>query len=289
MENAQNSVVGNSNLFSTDEEQAARYLRKKNLDRVNSLSKEVRPRVTLYTRVVKRMLDVIIAVPAFLFLLPFNAVFAICTFFDVGMPILYKQTRVGKNGKHFTIIKFRNMNEEKDSDGRLLPPSQRVTKFGRFMRKFSLDELLNFWSVIKGDMSIIGPRPQPVFVYERMSERHKLRSIVRPGLECPRVIHVENEEIFKYQRTFENDVWYVENISFATDCKMIFMLVKMVFSLKKRENQASGNSITYFVGYDENGNAMSMRNYRNDYHSNYQDAKQQNQDMPQQQESVVGA
>jgi lipopolysaccharide/colanic/teichoic acid biosynthesis glycosyltransferase len=212
--------------------------------------------------VIKRILDIIISLPAFIILLPFNAVFAACTFFDVGRPIIFKQTRSGKDGKPFVMVKFRNMNEKKDADGRLLPPSQRVTKFGRFMRKFSLDELLNFWSVLKGDMSIIGPRPQPVFIYERMSERHKIRGAVRPGLECPRMIHVPDEDIYKFQRTFENDIWYVENCSFLTDCKMLIALVKMVFAMGKRGDQAAGKGITYFVGYDGNGRAVSLRNYK---------------------------
>ena len=155
------------------------------------------------------------------------------------------------------------MNMKTDADGNLLPPSQRVTKFGKFMRKLSLDELMNFWSVLKGDMSIIGPRPQPVFIHERMSNRHQMRSAVRPGLECPRMIHVPEEEIFRYNRTFENDIWYVENLSFWLDVKMLFALVDMVFSFKKRSNQAKGKGITYFIGYNEKGQAMSLINYRN--------------------------
>ncbi|MDE6789656.1 MAG: sugar transferase [Ruminococcus sp.] len=287
MKTEQGSVIGNSALVSVNEERVAQLLREKNLDYVNSISKEVHPKNTLYTRAIKRLLDLIVSIPVFIVLLPFNAIFAVCTFFDVGSPIFYKQTRVGKNAKKFTMVKFRNMNEKKDADGRLLPPSQRVTKFGRIMRKFSLDELLNFWSIIKGDMSIIGPRPQPVFVYERLSDRHKHRSDVRPGLECPRMIHVEKEDIFRYQRTFENDVWYVENVSFATDCKMIFMLVKMVFSFKKRGNQASGNGITYFVGYDETGTAMSMKNYQNDYKSGNYDSAESESEKTNYEESVV--
>lgn len=262
MDISETSVQGNANMFSMDEENTVDYLREKNLDYTNQISERVHPKNTVYTRVIKRVLDVLISLPVFIVLLPFNAIFAVCTFLDVGRPIIFKQTRSGKDGKPFIMVKFRNMNEKKDSDGRLLPPSQRVTKFGRFMRKFSLDELLNFWSVLKGDMSIIGPRPQPVFLYERMSVRHKMRSAVRPGLECPRMIHIPDEEVYKYQRTFENDIWYVENCSFLTDCKMFFALVRMVFALRKRKNQASGKGITYFVGYDGNGRAISLKNFK---------------------------
>lgn len=262
MEVSKTNVQGNANMISMDEERTVAYLREHNLDYTNQVSESVHPKNTVYTRVIKRALDVLISLPVFIILLPFNALFAVCTFLDVGHPIIFKQTRLGKDGKPFVMIKFRNMNEKKDADGRLLPPSQRVTKFGRFMRKFSLDELLNFWSVLKGDMSIIGPRPQPVFIYERLSERHKMRCAVRPGLECPRMIHVPDEEIYKYQRTFENDIWYVENCSFWTDCKMLFALVKMVFAMSKRGSQASGKGITYFVGYDGNGRAISLKNYK---------------------------
>ena len=254
--------VGNSNLVSNEEEEAVRILKEKNLQHKNETSPKANPRVSFYTKYGKRFLDILIALPAFIILLPFNILFGICTFFDVGMPIFYRQTRVGKDGKTFTLIKFRNMNNKTDADGKLLPPTKRVTKFGKFMRKFSLDELLNFWSVLKGDMSIIGPRPQPEFIYERMCERHKMRSALRPGLECPRVIHVPGEEICLFQRTFENDVWYVENCSFLLDIKMVWMLVKMVFSMEKREKQASGKGISYFVGYTEDGIAIGMNNYR---------------------------
>ena len=256
---------GNSSLISNEEERVAQQLREANLQHTNDISKPVHFKETFYTRYGKRALDILIALPAFIVLLPFNIVFGICTFLDVGRPIFYLQTRVGRGGKRFTMVKFRNMNNKTDADGKLLPPSQRVTKFGRFMRKLSLDELLNFWSVLKGDMSIIGPRPQPVFIYERMSDRHKMRTAVRPGLECPRMIHAPGEEICKFQRTFENDVWYVENVSLALDIKLVLQLVKMVFTFEKRGAQAVGKGISYFVGYNEDGVAISMNVYRELY------------------------
>lgn len=255
-------TVGNSALASKEEEYVADLLRKQNLEYVNAISAEVHPKNTLYTRVFKRVLDIMISFPACVILLPFNTALAVCTLLDVGRPILFKQTRVGMGGRYFTMVKFRNMNNKTDPDGKLLPPSQRVTGFGRAMRKFSLDELLNFWNVLKGDMSIIGPRPIPVFIYERMSERHKCCVAVRPGLECPRVIHVDSEETYKYQRTHENNIWYVENVSFLLDIKMVFRLVRMVFSFKRRDSQARGKGMTYFVGYDGEGHAMSLKNYR---------------------------
>lgn len=255
-------TIGNKNLVSMEEEKIAKLLREKNLAYTNKISRKVNVRNTIYTRYIKRLLDVVISFPIVIVLTPLNLFFALCTLIDVGRPIIYKQTRVGKDGKNFTLVKFRNMNNKTDQDGRLLPPSERVTKFGKFMRKFSLDELLNFWSVLKGDMSLIGPRPAPVFIYERMSDRHKMRCAVRPGLECPRVVKIDGEDICKYQITYENDIWYVENISFFTDIKLFFLLVKMVFSFKRRAEQAEGHGVSYFVGYDEKGYAISMIKYR---------------------------
>lgn len=255
-------TYGNKNLASNEEKTAVEYLREHFLEQTNKMSVAVHPRKSFYTKFGKRCLDILISLPAFIILFPFNLIFGICTFFDVGRPVFFKQSRMGMDEKTFTMVKFRNMNEKMDKDGNLLPPSQRVTKFGKVMRKLSLDELLNFWSVLKGDMSIIGPRPQPVFIHERLSERHKMRTAVRPGLECPRMIHVPEEEIFKYNRTFENDIWYVENVSFLLDVKMILALVKMVFSFGKRGNQAKGKGVSYFVGYNEKGQAMSLIDYK---------------------------
>lgn len=248
---------GNKSLISNQEQAMADKLRRLNLDRVNKMSKPVHPKDTLYLRYGKRAIDIILSFIACVVLLPFNLVFGICTFFDVGRPIFYRQTRCGLNGKTFLLTKFRNMRNTTDENGHLLPASQRVTRFGRFMRKYSLDELLNFWSILKGDMSLIGPRPLPMFFHERMSDRHQMRTMVRPGLECPRMIDMTEEEFGYYQLQFENDVWYVENVSFLTDLRMVLELVKMVFHITERSKHAEVG--TYFVGYDENGIALSLR------------------------------
>lgn len=257
------STIENKDIISIEEEWVSQILQEKNLDYANRVAEKVYPRNTIYTRIIKRALDIMVSLPVFIVLLPLNCFFALCTFLDVGNPILYKQTRVGKDGKFFTIVKFRTMIDKRDEYGKLLPPSQRVTKFGLFMRKFSLDELLNFWSVLKGDMSIIGPRPLLAFTYEHMNERHKMSTAVRPGLECPRVISVKCKNGSMYQQSYENAVWYVENVSFWTDIKMLCLLVKMVFSLHKREKQAHG--VSCFVGYDDDGCAISLNKYKELY------------------------
>lgn len=267
---AMGKTVGNA-ISSSKEEYIAQVLKEQNLARVNRESAQVKPKKGLYASFIKRLLDFVLGLIAFIVVSPINLVLAICTFFDVGRPIIFKQTRVGKDGKQFQIIKFRNMTNATDENGNLLPASQRVTKFGKFVRKYSLDELLNFWSVIKGDMSIIGPRPLPVFFEERFSERHKMRTAVRPGLECPRVIKDDSKP--KYQVQFENDIWYVENVSFRTDLYLIWLLVKMVFDTEYRSMGASAGS--YFVGYDENNNATGLKGFcreHPEYEKQYEEA-----------------
>ena len=248
------NITGNKGLSSSKEDFIAAILREQNLENVNKNSPGVHPQNGIYVRYIKRFFDIIVSLIMLIILLPVNLLLAICTFFDVGRPIIFKQTRIGKDGKLFEMIKFRNMTNDTDENGNLLPASQRITKFGKFVRKYSIDELMNFWSVLKGDMSIIGPRPLPVFFEERYSERHRMRNAVRPGLECPRVF--DDETLPKYQVRFENDIWYVEHVSFITDIKMVFLLVKMTLNFKKRTNAAGGAG--YFVGYDEHGYAISM-------------------------------
>ena len=134
------------------------------------------------------------------------------------------------NGKTFTLVKFRNMTNATDENGNLLPANQRVTKMGEFVRKTSLDELMNFWSVFKGDMSLIGPRPLATNYTSRFSERHKRRDAVRPGLECPFLTPSDHKRTWTEQ--FENDIYYVENLSFKLDVRMVIALFKAVFDRK---------------------------------------------------------
>ena len=238
-----------------------------NKDWVNKTSAPVHPKKSFYAKYIKRPIDLIIIVPVFTVLLPVIFGIGIVTFFDVGSPIIFKQMRTGKDGKPFYLVKFRNMTNEKDEFGNLLPPSQRVTKWGAFVRKHSLDELLNFWSILKGDMSIIGPRPLPASFDERYSDRHKMRTAVKPGLECP-TLDVSNG-VRLYQEQFENDIWYVEHISFITDIRMVFALVKLVFNSKERGDHATVGG-GEFVGYNDDGIAFSMRRIPDKYEKAYQ-------------------
>lgn len=259
-----------NNIFSEEEELMATFLKEKNLEYANSIAAEVHPKDTFYTRYGKRLLDLIIITPVIIVLSPVYLLLSIFNFINMGLPIFYKQTRYGYNGRFYDIIKFRSMRNVYTKDGRQLEPSQRLTRYGRVIRKLSLDELPNLINIFKGDMSIIGPRAVPVFYMERMTERHKMLSAVRPGLECPRMIKINSEdEISNYFLTFENNIWYVENVSFVTDMKMIFSLVKMVFTFKERTKRAGGTS--FFVGYDEKGRAISMTLAKKIYEKEYAD------------------
>ena len=245
----------------------AKMAARDNLKRVNEQSRPVHPRNSFYAAHLKRIIDLIIVIPVFTALLPINLVLGIITFFDVGHPVFFKQKRTGKDGKTFDLVKFRNMTNAKDEFGNLLPPSQRVTKWGKFVRKYSLDELLNFWSILKGDMTIIGPRPLPSSFDERYSNRHKMRTAVKPGLECPSLEY--NGKVRLYQEQFENDIWYVEHISFLTDIKLTIALFRMVLDSKERGDHAEVGGGD-FVGYDENGVAFSMRRIPKKYEDEYQ-------------------
>lgn len=228
---------------------------KKRLSAINKKNAPVHPRKSFYTEVTKRILDLGLSSVALTITLPFNVIFGIITYFDVGDPIFFVQDRVGKNGKIFKMIKFRNMTNATDENGELLPPEQRITKFGRFMRRTSMDELLNFWSIFKGDMSIIGPRPLLPEYTDRYSERHKMRLCVKPGLECPQWKPIDH--VYTWQDQFENDVWYVENISFVVDCKMIGKLLHFMLDRKSADARADVKR-GIFMGYSKEGKAISL-------------------------------
>lgn len=245
----------------------AKMAARDNLARVNAVAEAVHPRRTLYSEKVKRGLDLAIGIPAFVVTLPVNLVIGVGTLLDVGRPIFFKQARLGKDDVPFNLVKFRNMTNDTDEHGNLLPASERTTQFGAFVRKYSLDELLNFWFVVKGDMSIIGPRPLPVEFLERYSDRHRARTAVRPGLECPSL--GSDGHVRLYQEQFENDVWYVENVSFATDCRMLAALFKMVFNKGERADHARVGG-GYFVGYGADGQAFSMRRIPEEYEREYE-------------------
>ncbi len=234
----------------------ADYLAATRLPSINAKLEPVTPRDTLYTRVGKRIIDIGVSSVVLGITLPINAVFAVATLIDVGRPILFRQKRAGKDGITFDLVKFRNMTNQKDERGELLPASERVTAWGKIMRKSSLDELLNFWSILKGDMSIIGPRPLPPEYVGRYNRRHRARLAVNPGLECP-PRHLAQDRKWTWQEQFDNDVWYVEHVSLRTDLYLVLCLVRYALDRRSKETRASAMRGT-FMGYDENGTAITF-------------------------------
>ena len=223
---------------------------------VNAKMGPLKVRNTFYTRYGKRALDILISSVALVLTSPVNLVLAVCTFFDVGRPIFFRQQRIGRDLKPFTIIKFRNMKDERDANGNLLLGKDRVTKFGRIVRRTSLDELLNFVSIFRGDMSVIGPRPLPDAYTDFMTDRHRGRYSVRPGLECPFMRPLDHKITWGEQ--FDNDAWYAENVSFFLDVRMVFALVRAVFD--PRGASMRGNSVRgSFMGYHADGTSINSQ------------------------------
>ncbi|WP_419876415.1 sugar transferase [Candidatus Pristimantibacillus sp. PTI5] len=187
----------------------------------------------------KRMFDLIISCLLLLVLSPVIAMTAILVRFKLGSPILFKQQRPGLHGVPFYVYKFRTMTSEKDSLGNLLPDHLRLTAFGSLMRKFSLDELLQLVNVIKGELSLIGPRPLLMEYLPLYNEQQAKRHLVRPGITGWAQIHGRNA--VSWEARFEHDVWYVENQSFLLDIKILLLTVKKVL---KSEGVSNGNHVT---------------------------------------------
>lgn len=182
----------------------------------------------MYRRIIKPSLDFAIALVGFLALSPIFLLVMIGLFFsNNGRPFFY-QLRPGKNQKIFRIIKFKTMNDKKDKNGNLLPDGDRLTPIGSFVRKTSLDEIPQLINVIKGDMSLIGPRPLLPKYLPLYNERQKRRHEIKPGITG--WAQVNGRNAISWGKKFELDVWYVDNISFLLDLKIIFLTIKKVFA-----------------------------------------------------------
>jgi len=176
----------------------------------------------------KRIFDLIFALTAFLLLLPIMILLVLLVWPKLGYPVFFKQLRPGLKGRVFNIYKFRTMTNECDSNGILLPDSRRLTQFGRFLRSTSLDELPSLWSVLKGDMSLVGPRPLLVEYLPLYSERQSRRHEVRPGVTG--WAQVNGRNAISWDEKFELDVWYVDNQSIWLDVKILWLTVKKVIA-----------------------------------------------------------
>jgi lipopolysaccharide/colanic/teichoic acid biosynthesis glycosyltransferase len=221
-------------------------INKNDLDKTNIKKNKIKN--GFYKKYVKRPMDFILALLAILVLSPVLIVVALLVRVKLGSPVLIKQERPGLNEKIFTLYKFRSMTEEKNENGELLDDSLRITKFGNALRGLSLDELPQFFNILKGDMSFIGPRPLLVKYLPLYSEFQKRRHSVKPGLSG--LAQVSGRNVIKWKDKFELDVKYTENVSFIGDWKIIFRTIKKVLL---REGISSDTSVTMetFKGSEE--------------------------------------
>jgi lipopolysaccharide/colanic/teichoic acid biosynthesis glycosyltransferase len=179
-----------------------------------------------YNPMLKRLFDIIASAVGLLLLAPVIAVVAFQIRRKLGSPVLFRQVRPGKDGKPFQMIKFRTMRDAIDKDGNPLPDSERMTPFGAFLRSTSLDELPELWNVLKGDMSLVGPRPLLMEYLPLYSKEQYRRHEVRPGVTG--WAQVNGRNAISWEDKFTLDVWYVENRSFWLDLKIIYLTVKKV-------------------------------------------------------------
>lgn len=181
----------------------------------------------MYKNYLKRLFDFTIALVGLICLSPIFLVVTIGLYFaNQGKPFFF-QTRPGKNEKVFRIVKFKTMNDKKDKNGDLLPDAERLTKIGSFVRKTSLDEIPQLINVLKGDMSLVGPRPLLVQYLPLYNEKQKRRHEVRPGITG--WAQVNGRNAISWQQKFEYDVWYVDHVSLMLDIKILFLTLKKVF------------------------------------------------------------
>lgn len=204
--------------------------------------------MSFYRKYGKRIFDLCLTIPAFIVLSPVMAVTAVLVAVKLGRPVLFAQKRPGYQEKIFQMYKFRSMTDERDKDGNLLPDEVRLTPFGEKLRSTSLDELPELLNILKGDMSLVGPRPLLVQYLPLYNKRQHRRHDVRPGITGLAQINGRNS--ISWEEKFEYDVQYVEHVSFAGDIKILF---DTVFKVLKREGINSENSATMedFMGTPE--------------------------------------
>lgn len=202
----------------------------------------------MYRNHVKRWMDFILSLLAIICLSPVLLVTAILVRKKLGSPVIFKQKRPGKDEKIFELYKFRTMTDERDENGNLLPDEKRLTSFGKKLRSTSLDELPELFNILKGDMSIVGPRPLLVEYLDLYDERQRHRHDVRPGLSG--LAQINGRNAIDWPTRFEYDLQYIREMSFSGDWKIIF---QTVISAVKKENITSETSVTMeaFSGNEE--------------------------------------
>lgn len=177
--------------------------------------------------IIKRLIDIFVSLFLLIILSPFLVIISLIVFVAMGPPVIYKQTRAGFKGKPFTIYKFRTMTNEKDEYGNLLPDEKRLTKMGKFLRSTSLDELPELFNVLKGDMSLVGPRPLLMEYLNYYTEEQMRRHDVKPGITGWAQVNGRNS--LSWEEKFKLDVWYVDNWSLWLGFKILFLtLIKVI-------------------------------------------------------------
>ncbi len=179
----------------------------------------------------KRLLDIVVAITALIIFSPVMAYIACKVSRTMGTPILFRQVRPGQYGKPFEMIKFRTMRDACDATGKALPDAERLTPFGQFLRNTSLDELPEFWNVLKGDMSLVGPRPLLMEYLPLYSEEQRHRHDIKPGITGWAQVHGRNA--ISWEDKFQLDVWYVRNHTLWLDIKVVFMTIRNVLLMKE--------------------------------------------------------
>lgn len=187
----------------------------------------------------KKLFDITVSSSLLLVTLPILISASVVISKKMGKPVLFKQTRPGKNEKPFQILKFRTMTDERDSNGELLPDDKRMTKTGNFIRKTSIDELPQLINVLKGDLSLVGPRPLLMEYLPLYTEEQKKRHLVKPGITG--WAQVNGRNAISWEDKFKLDVWYVENKSFKLD---MYILYKTFYNVIKRKDISASNHVT---------------------------------------------
>lgn len=190
----------------------------------------------MYAKYIKRPLDFILSLIAIIILSPLLLIVAILVRIKLGKPVIFKQQRPGKNEKIFTLYKFRTMTDKKDENGNLLPDEQRLTKFGKALRSTSLDELPELINILKGEMAIVGPRPQLIKDMLFMTDEQRKRHTVRQGLTG--LAQVNGRNNISWEEKIDYDLEYINNITFKNDLKIIIKTIKKVF--KKEDVTTDG-------------------------------------------------
>ena len=199
----------------------------------------------MYKNYIKRILDIIYSLGFILCFWWVYILVAILVRVKLGSPVIFKQQRPGLNGKVFMMYKFRSMTDARDKDGKLLSDEERLPKFGKLLRATSLDEIPEFFNILKGDMSLVGPRPLLVQYLERYNERQARRHEVRPGITG--WAQVNGRNAISWEQKFEYDVEYVEKCSFLLDMKIIFLTIKKIF-IREGITQAGNVTMEEFRG-----------------------------------------